>query len=76
MGLVLLSWRGTGVLALAVPGGRVVPVTEASPALLPPWGLVLAGLVLLLVYVAANRARPDFDVVLVPGGGPPPRGAV
>jgi hypothetical protein len=29
-----------------------------------PWGLGLAGLLLLATYVAANRARPEFEVLV------------
>jgi hypothetical protein len=48
-------------------------VTEAPDALLPRWPLVLAGLALLVVYVAANRARPDFDVAMPVRRSPPAR---
>jgi hypothetical protein len=58
----LLAWYW--VLALLLLAGRVVPVTEAPEALLPRWPLFVAGLALLVIYVAANRARPDFDVAV------------
>jgi hypothetical protein len=63
------------VLALAVFTGRLVPFTEASAAVSLPWPLVLAGALLLGLYVAANRARPDFEEVMVPvrRGGLPRR---
>jgi hypothetical protein len=31
---------------------------------MPRWPLALAGLLLLMIYVTANRARPDFDVAM------------
>jgi tetratricopeptide (TPR) repeat protein len=61
------------VLSLALLGGRVLPFTEASSRVTTPWGLFLGGAVLLAVYVAANRARPDFEI-LMPAGRPPRRG--
>ena len=62
------------VLSLALLGGRVLPFTEASSRVTTPWGLVLGGAVLLAVYVAANRARPDFEI-LMPAGRAPRRGS-
>jgi len=58
------------VLATALLAGRVFPVTEAPGPLLQRWGLGLSAVVLLATYVAANRARPDFEVNL-----PSPRSA-
>lgn len=60
------------VLSLALLGGRLLPFTEATSRVTTPWGLVLGALVLLAVYVAANRARPDFEI-LMPAGRPPRR---
>ena len=60
--LLLLVW--SAVLAVGLLAGRVLPVTEASRALSPAWGLWAGALVLLAVYVVANRARPDFEVLL------------
>jgi tetratricopeptide (TPR) repeat protein len=61
------------LLALAVFTGRLVPFTEASAAVSRPWPLALAALLLLALYVVANRARPDFEQATVPV---PRRGAV
>jgi Tfp pilus assembly protein PilF len=69
--LLLLAWYG--VLSFVLLAGRVVPVTEAPAALLPRWPLVLAGLALLVIYVTANRARPDFDVAMPVRRSPPAR---
>jgi tetratricopeptide (TPR) repeat protein len=52
------------LLALTFLAGRLVPVTEAASQLTPPWGIGLAGLLLLGTYVVANRARPDFEVMM------------
>ena len=60
------------VLSLALLGGRLLPYTEAAPRVTTPWGLILGALVLLAVYIAANRARPDFEI-LMPAGRPPHR---
>ncbi len=60
------------VLSLALLGGRVLPYTEAASRVTTPWGLALGALVLLAVYIAANRARPDFEI-LMPAGRPPRR---
>jgi Tfp pilus assembly protein PilF len=68
--LLLLAWYG--ILSFGLLAGRVVPVTEAPEELLPRWPLVLAGLALLVTYVAANRARPDFDVAMPVRRSPPP----
>jgi tetratricopeptide (TPR) repeat protein len=67
--LLLLVW--STVLAMGLLAGRVLPVTEASRALSPAWGLWVGALVLLAVYVAANRARPDFEVLLPARRGAP-----
>ena len=61
---ILLVFVWSAILATALLAGRVLPVTEASGELSKPWGLAVAGVVLLAVYVAANRGRPDFEVHL------------
>ena len=58
---LLAAWYG--VLALLV-ARWVVPFTEVSRRLSPPWLAVAAGLVLLGVWLAANRFRPESDVAL------------
>jgi len=58
------------VLAAAFVTLRLLPVTEASSALSPPWGLGLGAVVLLVLYVVANRNRPEHEV-LVPTRRPP-----
>lgn len=58
-----LSWALLILLGLLV--GRVFPVSEAPRSLSgQPWGLVLAGLLLLLTYVAANRWKPEAEVMV------------
>ena len=52
------------LLSLLLLGGRLVPLTEASSTLSRPWGLGVAVALLLIVYVAANRARPEFEVLV------------
>ena len=58
---LLLAWYG--VLALIV-ARWVVPFTDVSRRLSPPWLAVAAGLVLLGVWLAANRFRPESDLEL------------
>jgi Tfp pilus assembly protein PilF len=58
--LMLLVWFL--VISLAVLAGRPFSVTGASRDLLGWWMLVPAAMLLLLVYVAANKFRPSFDV--------------
>jgi tetratricopeptide (TPR) repeat protein len=60
--LFVLVW--STVLAMALLAGRVLPVTEASRVLSPAWGLWVGAAVLLGLYVAANRSRPDFEVLV------------
>ena len=55
------------ILALALLGGRILPLTEASSSLARPWGLGLGMVLLLVVYVVANRARPDFEDLMLEG---------
>jgi tetratricopeptide (TPR) repeat protein len=50
------------VLAALLLAGRVFPVTGAPGTLVERWGMGVAAVVLLATYVAANRARPDFEV--------------
>jgi hypothetical protein len=57
------------VLALCVLAGRVLPLTEAPPVLAGNWGVYIGGVLLVILYVIANRARPDFEVSI-----PGPRG--
>jgi tetratricopeptide (TPR) repeat protein len=61
---IVLVFVWSAVLASALMAGRLLPVTEASGDLTKPWGLAVGGLVLLAVYVVANRVKPDFDVVI------------
>ena len=65
--LLVLAW--SSILCLALLSGRVIPLTDASSAVTRPWGLGILGLLLFLVYVLANRARPDFDVPVLLGRG-------
>jgi Tfp pilus assembly protein PilF len=55
------------VLALALLGGRVIPLTEAPSSLSRPWGLGLLGLCVLVIYVVANRAKADVEVLMPVG---------
>ena len=68
-----LVFLWSAVLAVALLTYRLLPLTEAAGPLSPPWGLALGGLVLLVLYVAANRVRPDFEVRVTARRPPPQR---
>lgn len=67
---LLLVFLWALVLSAAFVTLRLLPVTESSSILSPPWGLALGALVLLVLYVVANRKRPEYEV-LVPTRRPP-----
>lgn len=67
----VVAWAA--LISLAVVAGLLVPLTDAPSMLAPSWGWIAGGVVLLAVYVAANRARPDFEVY-IPAGRQPRRG--
>jgi Tfp pilus assembly protein PilF len=52
------------LLSLVLLAGRVLPVTEAPGGLASRASMVLGIGLMLVVYVVANRARPDFEVAL------------
>jgi tetratricopeptide (TPR) repeat protein len=68
-----LVFLWSAVLSIALLTHRLLPLTEAAGPLSPPWGLALGGLLLLVLYVAANRVRPDFDVRVTARRPPPQR---
>jgi hypothetical protein len=49
---------------MAALAGRPFSVTGSSSALLGGWVLAPAGVVLLIVYVLANKFRPSFEVAM------------
>jgi tetratricopeptide (TPR) repeat protein len=70
-GLVLVfGW--SLLLVVALLAGRVLPYTESPSTIEKPWGLALMALVLLALYVVANRSRPETDVMLPARRSPPP----
>jgi hypothetical protein len=50
----------------------VLPYTEAPSTIEKPWGLGLMAVLLLALYVLANRGRPEVDVTLPARRSPPP----
>jgi tetratricopeptide (TPR) repeat protein len=68
-----LVFLWSAVLAVGLLTYRLLPLTEAAGPLSPPWTLVLGGLLLLVLYVTANRVRPDFDVRVTARRPPPQR---
>jgi hypothetical protein len=63
---ILLVFVWSAVLAAGLLTGRLLPLTEASGDLSKPWGLGVGALVLLVVYVLANRSKPEFEDVRLP----------
>src|SRR5262249_28086412 len=64
VGGILFVFAWSSILAAVLLAGRLLPVTEASGDLSKPWGLAVAALAMLAVYVFANRSQPDFEVHL------------
>jgi tetratricopeptide (TPR) repeat protein len=62
--LLVLVW--SAVIAAALLTGRLLPLTEASGELSKPWGLGVGAVLLLVVYVLANRSKPEFEDVMLP----------
>jgi tetratricopeptide (TPR) repeat protein len=60
--LISVAWYT--LIAVTLLAGRLLSVTEASSRLVGPWGLGLAALVLVVIYVMANRGRLDTEVVV------------
>ncbi len=69
--VLILAWYA--VLGLWA-AGRVVPFTEVSSALSPPWPPIAAGLLLVVLWAVAFRLRPGPELEL-PRPAPPSRGA-
>lgn len=67
----ILGWAA--LLSLAAVAGLLLPFTDAPSMLALSWGWAVGGLVMLAIYVAANRARPDFEYY-IPAGRQPRRG--
>jgi hypothetical protein len=55
--LLVMVW--SAVIAAALLAGRLLPLSR-------PWGLGVGALVLLVVYVLANRSKPEFEDVMLP----------
>src|SRR5262249_39524182 len=68
---LLLAFTWSLRLVLALMAGRIFPFTEASSAVEKPWGLGLIALLLLAVYILANRSRPEVDIMLPARRSPP-----
>jgi hypothetical protein len=51
-------------LVAGVLASRLVPLTEVSSRLTPPWAIALVVLLLVAIWVLANRLQPEFDVAL------------
>jgi tetratricopeptide (TPR) repeat protein len=62
LGLALVAAWYSVIAGLVVT--RLVPLTEVSSRLTPPWWIVLAVVTLLGIWVLANRLRPELEVTL------------
>jgi tetratricopeptide (TPR) repeat protein len=51
-------------LLAGVVATRLVPLTEVSSRLTPPWAIALVVLLLVGIWILGNRIRPDFEVSL------------
>ena len=71
---LLFAFVWYALLALVLLAGHLLPVTEAPAMLLGSWVLIFPAVVLLGLYVAANRARPDFEISMPMARGGPRRG--
>jgi hypothetical protein len=67
---LLLVFLWSVVLAAGLLTFRVLPLTEASSSLSPPWGFGVGVAILVVLYVIANRVRPEVEV-MVPTRRPP-----
>jgi tetratricopeptide (TPR) repeat protein len=67
-----LSFAWFASIAVLLLEGRVVPLTETPSVLAGNWGTGFLVLVMLAIFVLANRLRPDFDYV-IPAQQRPPR---
>ena len=65
---IIFVFVWSAVIVAALLTGRLLPLTEASGELSKPWGLGLAAVVLLVVYILANRSKPEFEDVMLPIG--------
>ena len=54
---LLVAWYAVVALLVA---SHLVPFTEVSSRLVPPWWLAVAGLALAGTWLVANRLEPDF----------------
>lgn len=62
VGVALVSaWYTLIAILLA---SRLLPLTEVSSRLTPPWVVILIAVLLVAVWVLANRIGPEFDVAL------------
>jgi hypothetical protein len=73
LGVALIAVWAT-VLSAVLLAVRLLPLTDVPSRLIPPWGLGIAGLLLLFVYITANRVRPEMEIAMPAGNRPPRRG--
>ena len=69
---LIAAWAAILSVVLLTVG--LLRLTDAPSALIPPWGLGIAGLLLLFVYITANRVRPEMEIAMPAGNRPPRRG--
>jgi tetratricopeptide (TPR) repeat protein len=58
---LVFTWYAALATAFA---SWLVPLTEVSSRLRPPWAIALVAILLVAVWVLANRIQPDFETAL------------
>jgi uncharacterized membrane protein YccC len=58
---LVFTWYAALATAFA---SWLVPLTEVSSRLRPPWAIALVVILLVAVWVLANRIQPDFETAL------------
>ena len=68
--LLVITWYAVVAAFVAL---RLVPLAEASSRITPPWAGVLLALLLVAIWMLANRLRPELEAA-VPARRPARRG--
>ena len=66
--LLVFVWYA--VIALTLLGGRFLPFTEVSGSVAKPWDLALAGALLVVTFIVANRLGPGYEFLAAPRRAP------
>jgi hypothetical protein len=58
---LVFTWYSALAIAFS---SWLVPLTEVSSRLRPPWAIALVAILLVAVWALANRIPPDFETAL------------